>query len=97
VARWLFRLRGTPLTEDAVDMDHCGRCTPDAIHTYLTSIVDQLDIDDDGEERALGDGVLVLRWMTGFHDDALINGAVDEQHCLRCSATEIEDYLSTLD
>ena len=52
-----------------------------------------LDADDDGEASPLTDGLLVLRWMFDFAEDALVAGAVDEANCLRCDANSIESYL----
>jgi len=34
-----------------------------------------LDIDDDGKTEALTDGLLIIRYLFGFSDDALVAGA----------------------
>ena len=34
-----------------------------------------LDVDDDGKTEALTDGLLVIRYLFGFSDDALVAGA----------------------
>jgi hypothetical protein len=85
------------LIASAVDLQHCTRCTADAIDAYLASIAAQLDIDGDGAAEPLTDGLLNLRWLFGFRGAALITGVVDTQHCTRCSAAQIEAYLDTLD
>jgi hypothetical protein len=94
--RWLFGFRGPTLIAGALDTQHCTRCTAEAIDDYLASIVDLLDIDDDGFTEPLTDGLLNLRWLFGFRDAALIAGAVDTENCQRCTASEIDDYIAGL-
>jgi hypothetical protein len=94
--RWMFGFRGPTLITGAVDLQHCTRCTAEAIDAYIASIVDQLDIDDDGETLPLTDGLLNLRWLFGFRGATLITGAVDTQNCMRCTASEIDDYIAGL-
>ncbi|MEW6427698.1 MAG: hypothetical protein AB1568_06650 [Thermodesulfobacteriota bacterium] len=53
-----------------------------------------LDIDGSGTATALGDGVLIVRYLFGFTGNTLINGVVDAG-CTRCTATDIETYLAT--
>lgn len=52
-----------------------------------------LDVDGDGEGRALTDGILVLRYLAGFQGDALIAGAVNFDGS-RTTASTIEAWLS---
>jgi glucose/arabinose dehydrogenase len=94
VLRWFFGFRGAPLIAGAVDPG-CGRCTAPAIEGYLISIAGELDIDGDGAELPLTDGVLTLRWLLGFRGSILVSGAVGPG-CSRCSAGEIESYLAGL-
>ena len=94
--RWMFDFRDSSLVLGAVDEQHCSRCTDDDIEDYLSSIEQALDIDGDGATEPLTDGLLNLRWLFGFRGDALILGAVDTQHCLRCSAEDIDDYIQSL-
>ena len=56
--------------------------------------MDQLDIDQNGEVTALTDGLVLIRYLFGFRDDALVAGTVDEQ-ALRSTA-EIQEYLESL-
>jgi hypothetical protein len=93
--RWMFGFRDDALIASPVDLAGCTRCNADAVETYLSSIVDQLDIDDDGEVEPLTDGLLNLRYLFGLRDDELITGAVDAD-CVRCLANEIEGYLESL-
>ena len=54
-----------------------------------------LDIDGDGTTQPLTDGLLVLRFLFGFGDGALIAAAVDTD-CTRCDAPAIEAYLDLI-
>ena len=51
-----------------------------------------LDIDNDGETKALTDGLLVIRYMFGFTGDGLTASAVSED-AQRSSSSEIEAHL----
>jgi hypothetical protein len=95
--RWLFGFRGPTLIAGSVDTTDCTRCTAEAIDLYLTSIAPQLDIDlSGGSPQALTDGLLNLRWLFGFRGAALVNGAVNLDECDRCTAEEIDDYITSL-
>ena len=50
------------------------------------------DIDGDGKEAPLTDGLLVIRYLFGFTDQALIQGAVDSS-ATRSTAADITAYL----
>ena len=50
------------------------------------------DIDDDGTIAPLSDGILVLRYLFGFSDDALVAGAVGSNPN-RSTAADISAYL----
>ena len=50
------------------------------------------DIDDNGQVAALSDGLLVLRYLFGFREGALIAGAIGNS-ASRTTATEIEAYI----
>ena len=56
-----------------------------------------LDVDGNGEVESLADAVLLMRWGFGFSGEPLVDGAVDEANCQRCSIGEIEAYLDGLD
>ena len=53
-----------------------------------------LDIDSNSEYDALTDGILVIRYLFGFRDPALCDGAVDPDYIHNCK--EIEAYLQKL-
>ena len=89
--RWLFGFRGNPLIAGAVDPD-CKRCTAPAIEAYLAGISGNLDIDGNGDEEPLTDGLLLNRWLLGFRGQSLISGAVADG-CTRCTAGAIESFL----
>jgi hypothetical protein len=56
------------------------------IHSYIQEGIDQglLDIDRDGQTRALGDGLMLIRQLFGssFAGDALINKAISPESLL---------------
>ena len=54
-----------------------------------------LDVDGNGENNALTDGLLFYRYMSGFTGTTLTGGAVDQASCTRCTGQEIVDYLDT--
>jgi hypothetical protein len=55
-----------------------------------------LDIDDNDSAGALTDGVLALRWFFGFLGALLIEDAVGPG-CGRCTAPQIEAYLTSIE
>ena len=54
-----------------------------------------MDVDSNGIKDPLTDGLLYLRYLFGFRNDALISNAVGNG-CSRCTATQIADYLDGL-
>ena len=50
------------------------------------------DIDGDGQEAALTDGLLIIRYLFGFSDQALVQGAVNAS-ATRSSPASIKTYL----
>jgi hypothetical protein len=94
--RWGFGFSGDALVDGAVDVG-CTYCTTEQVIDHLETLRDELDVDGDGEHESLTDGLLLLRWGFSFADDSLVEGAVDQINCTRCTATEIQAYLDTLD
>jgi hypothetical protein len=95
ILRYLFGFRGATLIDGAVAPD-CTRCTAAEIEAYLEGCVSCcLDIDGNGTEDALTDGILILRYLFGFRGATLIDGAVAPD-CTRCTAAEIEAWLEGL-
>ena len=58
----------------------------------VSSTTQTLDIDGDGTAKPLTDGLLVLRYLFGFTNQALISSAVDA-NATRTTAPEIENYI----
>lgn len=54
-----------------------------------------IDIDGNGQFDALTDGLLIMRYLFGFRDSSLVEGAIGPNSG-RDSAADIQDYLSTL-
>ena len=75
ILRYLFGFRGSTLITGAV-ASNATRSSSVNIETYIASI--DLDIDGNGREDALTDGLLILRFLFGFRGETLINGAVAE-------------------
>jgi hypothetical protein len=96
VLRWCFGLTGAALINGAVDAG-CTYCTAEEVAAHLTSLGSVLDVDQNGEVTALTDAVLLMRWGFGFRGLSLVDGAVDQAKCQRCSIGAIEVYLDGLD
>jgi hypothetical protein len=95
VLRFLFGFTGDALVSGAVDLVKCRRCAAGPIENYLGA-QSAFDIDGDGQQEALTDGILGLRFLFGFTGSALINGAFDEVNCTHCTAPTIANHLKTL-
>jgi len=76
------------------------RCTAQEIENYIASIIDNscLDIDGNGEVKALTDGLLIMRHRFRYpqlYGNGWIEGVVGN-NCGRCNAQAVEEYLSSL-
>jgi len=102
IMRYLFRypqLYGDAWIDGVVAGD-CGRCTAQEIENYIASIIGNscLDIDGNGEVKALTDGLLIMRYLFRYpqlYGDSWIDGVVGN-NCARCTAQEIENYIFSL-
>ena len=94
VIRHFFRFSGDTLIADAVGTG-ATRDTAETIIDYINTLGMQLDIDGNGQLDALTDGLLIIRYLFGFSNQALIDSAVGDQ-CSRCDHTAIENYLAGL-
>ncbi len=92
VIRYLFGFSSNSLVSGAVAADG-SRVEAEAISTYLSEAGSQLDIDGDGESKALTDGLLLIRYLFGFSGDSLTSGAVGVT-AARTSGLEISAYIS---
>ena len=63
------------------------------ISTLLAYTDSELDIDGNGESKALSDGLLLIRYLFGFTGDALVVGAIGEG-ATRDTSEAIEAYIS---
>jgi len=71
---------GNALTDKAISSG-ATRSTEE-IHEYIQSGIDSkaLDIDESGSVSALGDGVMIFRYLTtAFPGQALIDGAISKE------------------
>ena len=75
VIRHLFGFSGDSLTSGAIS-GVAQRTSADDITAYLNGAEAELDIDGDGEAKALTDGLLLIRSLFGFSGDSLISGAI---------------------
>jgi hypothetical protein len=94
IIRYLFGLTGASLTNSALDST-ATQTDPTAIKGYLDDIRPALDIDGSGRSDALTDGLLIIRYLFGLRDPALIAGAVDPL-ATRKTVVEIEAYIQSL-
>ncbi|HJL62506.1 MAG TPA: hypothetical protein QF517_11145, partial [Pseudomonadales bacterium] len=72
--RRLFGYSGDSLTSEAVSSDATRNSAE--ISSYLDAATSELDIDGDGEAKALTDGLLLIRSLFGFSGDSLISAAI---------------------
>jgi hypothetical protein len=95
ITRYLFGFRGDTLIADAVAPD-ANRSTAADIEAYLAfaGSAGMLDIDGNGADDALTDGLLTTRYLFGFRGDALIDSAVAAD-ATRTTAAQIEAFLAS--
>ena len=92
ILRRLFNFSASALVAGAIGLG-AQQTDPAEIAAQIDSIREpMLDIDDDGGEEPLTDGLLLLRYLFGFRDNALIAGAVGS-NCDRCLADDIEEFI----
>ncbi|MFL2534748.1 MAG: hypothetical protein ACJ0RQ_00800, partial [Candidatus Azotimanducaceae bacterium] len=75
VIRHLFGFSGDSLTAGAIG-GSADRTDAADISSFLEISKDELDIDGDGDAKALTDGLLLIRSLFGFSGDSLIAGAI---------------------
>ena len=68
---------------------------PMVAFSWTTAVASPVfDIDDDGEIKALTDGLLTIRFLFGFEGESLTSGAISAD-AQRKSPEEISAYLHT--
>ena len=93
VIRYLFGFSGNSLVSGAIAADG-SRVEAEAISTYLSEAGSELDIDGDGEPKALTDGLLLIRYLFGFSGDSLVSGAIGTG-AERDTTEEIESHIKS--
>jgi len=94
VIRYLFGFTGEALTFNAIDNPN-QEVSAEDVTNRLKALNPLLDVDADGEIRALTDGLLIIRSLFGFTDEALTSGSLGDKSKRRLS-NQIEDYLTCL-
>ena len=92
--RFLFGFEGTSLTSGAL-AEGATLTDPAALIDRMTAFKDAMDVDGDGESRALTDGLLIIRRLFGFEGSALTAGALGS-NATRTDPDEIKDYIDSL-
>lgn len=92
VIRHLFGFSGASLTAGAIGST-AERTEAADVTRYLDAASSELDIDGDGDAKALTDGLLLIRSLFGFSGPSLIAGAIGD-NADRANATEISAYIS---
>lgn len=89
--RYLFGFRGDSLINKAIG-NGATRTSSAQIEVYLSTHLNELDIDGNGQKEPLSDGLLLLRYLFGFRADALIGQAIGSG-AMRLTANDIVAYL----
>ena len=90
--RYLFGFEGVSLVKDATNPNGV-RTTALSISNYLDQANLKLDVDDSGDVQPLSDGILIVRFLFGFVDAALIKDAIGPD-AKRRSAADISTYIT---
>jgi hypothetical protein len=71
------------------------RTDPSAIILYLNDHLPFLDVDGDGQVKALTDGLLILRSLLGLSNSALVDKAISSAATRLTPASEL-NYVNSL-
>ena len=88
--RYCFGLRGDSVTTSAMSID--SPMSSEQVVAEIESALDMADIDDDGEVRALTDGLILLRYLFDLRGDQLTAATVSLT-ANRSSNEAIEAYI----
>jgi hypothetical protein len=94
VIRHLFGFTGSSLVSGALGAG-ADQTDADAISASLSAAGHVLDVDDDGEVKALSDGLLIIRHLFWFEGPSLVGGALGA-NAQRTDPAEIKAYIETL-
>ncbi|MDB4567607.1 leucine-rich repeat protein [Pseudomonadales bacterium] len=89
--RWLLGLRGPDLINLSIG-PNAKRTEASQIDAYLDIYQSALDFDDDGTSQPLTDGRILMRYLSGFSGDSLVQGVVGGGS-QRDTAEKVEAYL----
>ena len=92
--RYMFGFTDDQLISGAVAADALYN-SASVIEARIKSLGDRIDVDGNNQVNALTDGLLILRYLLDFHEDALIKNALPE-NATRVKSADIEAYLETL-
>jgi len=92
--RYFFGFRGATLINGAIGSG-AQRTSSTQIEAYIESVRPRLDVDGNGSQDALTDGLLILRYLFGFRGTTLTNGAISAG-ATRTTPAAIEAYIQTL-
>jgi CHRD domain len=92
--RYMLTITGTPLVSGALGTT-ATRTDPDQIKTFLDATKLAYDIDGNGNVDAATDGVLIVRYLMGIRDAALVEGTLGAG-ATRTSPNDIAAYIATL-
>jgi len=95
IMRYLFGFRGEDLIVDAIG-EGANRTTAAEVEAYLDAAHEEgmLDIDGNGADDALTDGLLIMRYLFGFRGEDLIRDAVAPD-ATRTTVEEIEAFIES--
>ena len=93
--RYLFGLRGAPLTSGAIATSSSLSASEVEANIVKSTTSLFADIDGNGEVDALTDGLVLLRYLFGLRGDPLIAGAVGGG-AERTTVADIEAYIVSL-
>lgn len=93
ILRYQFGFRGDALINNAIS-SAATRQSATEIEGILAKGSTYLDVDGNGSVTPLTDGLLLLRYLFGFRDDALINNAVGDG-ATRTNGEKLGLYINT--
>jgi Bacterial Ig-like domain (group 3)/Galactose oxidase, central domain len=94
IRRFMSRVHDRALTQSVLGSNP-QRTASDEIEDRLNSMTPLLDVDQNGRADAMTDGVVILRFLLGFRNDALTQNAIGVG-ARRTDPTEISTHLQSM-